>query len=221
MVAFAKEFSFVHATPDSLIHAERSHGNFTGLAESQGLKSRILTGRNGRSPYDSCLSPPLAQGGQSRTEGLFGRILDAGQTLLDVAGLVPGFGEVADGTNALIYLARGDNVNAALSAAAMIPFAGWGATGAKVLTKYGDEALQGAHTIFKTQDGKIIKYETRIPQQNPRNPNPWQLDKRFDAQGKGHFNKTLQEVVPTPHIHDPGVPGGVRPALPDEVPPGG
>lgn len=40
---------------------------------------------------------------------------------LDVLGLVPGFGEVADGVNALIYLAEGDYLNAGLSAAAMIP----------------------------------------------------------------------------------------------------
>ena len=54
------------------------------------------------------------------------------QTALDVAGLVPGFGEFADGANALIYLARGDYGNASLSTAAMIPFVGWGATGAKI-----------------------------------------------------------------------------------------
>ena len=59
-------------------------------------------------------------------------LLDGTQTVLDVAGLVPGFGEFADGANALIYLGRGDYVNASLSGAAMIPFAGWGATAAKV-----------------------------------------------------------------------------------------
>ena len=57
----------------------------------------------------------------------------------DVAGLVPGVGEAADGFNALIYLARGDRMNAALSGAAMIPFAGWAATGAKV----GMKAVKG------------------------------------------------------------------------------
>lgn len=50
---------------------------------------------------------------------------------LDVVGLIPGVGEIADGANALIYLAEGDKVNAALSAAAMIPGAGMAATGAK------------------------------------------------------------------------------------------
>ena len=57
--------------------------------------------------------------------------MDALHLGLDVVGLVPGLGEIADGANALLYLAEGDYANAALSAAAMIPFAGMAATGAK------------------------------------------------------------------------------------------
>lgn len=55
------------------------------------------------------------------------------QMLLDAGGLVPVFGEIFDGINALIYLANGDYVNASLSMAAMIPVAGVGATGMKAL----------------------------------------------------------------------------------------
>ena len=44
----------------------------------------------------------------------FGPTLDVAQTILDVAGLVPGFGEAADLINAEIYTARGDDVNATL-----------------------------------------------------------------------------------------------------------
>lgn len=51
--------------------------------------------------------------------------------VLDVAGLVPVFGEAADLANAAIYAAEGDYVNAGISAAAAIPFAGWGATAVK------------------------------------------------------------------------------------------
>jgi len=54
---------------------------------------------------------------------------DVVHTGLDVVGLIPGVGEIADGANALIYLAEGDKVNTALSAAAMIPGAGMAATG--------------------------------------------------------------------------------------------
>jgi len=63
------------------------------------------------------------------------KILNGTQLVLDVAGLVPGAGEIADGANALIYEARGDHVNAALSGAAMIPFAGWFSTGGKLVNK--------------------------------------------------------------------------------------
>ncbi len=53
-------------------------------------------------------------------------------TALDVAGMVPFIGEIADGANALLYLAEGDYTNAALCAAAMIPGAGNAVTAAKI-----------------------------------------------------------------------------------------
>jgi RHS repeat-associated protein len=61
----------------------------------------------------------------------WGDALDPLQVGLDVVGLVPGFGEPADGLNGGISLLRGDRVGAALSFASMVPFAGWGATVAK------------------------------------------------------------------------------------------
>ena len=79
---------------------------------------------------------------------------------------------------------------------------------------------QGAHTVFKVdpQTGKVVKYQTFKPQTNPKNPNPWNRTKRFDASGKSHFNKETQQPVPTPHVHDPETPGGVRPPDPAEIP---
>ena len=58
--------------------------------------------------------------------------LDNVQTGLDVAGLTPGVGIVADGVNAIISVARGDYADAGLSAAAMIPGAGQAVTAAKL-----------------------------------------------------------------------------------------
>jgi len=55
-----------------------------------------------------------------------------GHGALDVLGLIPGYGEIADGINAGWYAAEGDYANAALSTAAMVPFAGWGATATKL-----------------------------------------------------------------------------------------
>ena len=73
--------------------------------------------------------------------GLFSKI---GHGVLDVAGLVPGVGEVADLANAAWYTAEGDYTMAALSAAAAIPFAGWAATGAKAAIKGTAAAEKGA-----------------------------------------------------------------------------
>ena len=69
---------------------------------------------------------------------------DVVHTGLDIVGLIPGVGEVADGANALIYLAEGDKVNAAISAAAMVPGAGMAATGAKLGKKAVGAAAEGA-----------------------------------------------------------------------------
>jgi|GEM_PF-2981778 len=94
------------------------------------------------------------------------RLLDGLQVGLDIGGLIPGVGEFADGANALIYFARGDETNALLSAGAMIPFAGWGATaakwgikGGKVLKKFKsvDNLLEHAYDFKTLSDGKTIQ----------------------------------------------------------------
>ncbi len=54
---------------------------------------------------------------------------------LDVVGLVPVFGEVADLTNGVLYTIEGDGINATLSYASTIPIAGWFSTGAKFAIK--------------------------------------------------------------------------------------
>ncbi|WP_093494585.1 T7SS effector LXG polymorphic toxin [Psychrobacillus psychrodurans] len=57
------------------------------------------------------------------------KILDSLQFGLDIAGLIPVVGEIADGANGLIYTARGDALNATLSFSAMIPVVGMASTG--------------------------------------------------------------------------------------------
>ena len=57
---------------------------------------------------------------------------DTGHLALDVLGMVPGVGEVADGLNASWYAKKGKYGDAALSGAAMIPGAGWAAGGTKI-----------------------------------------------------------------------------------------
>lgn len=50
---------------------------------------------------------------------------------LDLLGLVPAVGEIADLANGVIYTIEGDGVNAALSYSSAIPFAGWFSAGIK------------------------------------------------------------------------------------------
>ncbi|QOY91372.1 RHS repeat-associated core domain-containing protein [Paludibaculum fermentans] len=73
-------------------------------------------------------------------EGQFDQVktnlLSLFQAGLDVAGLVPGIGEVADGLNGAIYLAQGDWGNAALSAASMIPIGGQLAGGTRIAKRF-------------------------------------------------------------------------------------
>ena len=52
-----------------------------------------------------------------------------------MVGLVPVVGEPLDGINGVWYAAEGDYLNAGLSAAAMVPIVGWGATGGKIVTR--------------------------------------------------------------------------------------
>ena len=71
---------------------------------------------------------------------------DIGHGALDVAGLVPVIGEVADLGNAAWYAAEGDYANAALSAASAVPLAGYGASAVKAgkYAKKATDAVQGA-----------------------------------------------------------------------------
>jgi len=74
-----------------------------------------------------------------------------------------------------------------------------------------------AHTTFKTnKDGRVIKYETYIP--NSQNPTGFDSIKRVDLEGKPHFNKKMGLEVAPPHVQGKYIPGGVRPAETCEIP---
>ena len=85
-----------------------------------------------------------------------------------------------------------------------------------------DPKATGAHSVIKRNPttGKIEKYATYRPQTNPYNPNEWELVKRVDiiGKGKGHYNKILEQRICEPHVHDPNIPGGIRPAYSWEIP---
>ena len=81
------------------------------------------------------------------------KALDGIQTGLDIVGLVPGVGEIADGANALISLVRGDPAGAALSAMSMVPMVGdalgKGGKIARAAIKHGDEVVEVAGSTLK------------------------------------------------------------------------
>ncbi|WP_109507300.1 SpvB/TcaC N-terminal domain-containing protein [Nocardioides speluncae] len=84
--------------------------------------------------------------------GMAWSLSDIGHTVLDVVGLVPVVGEVADLANAGWYAAEGNYVDAGLSAASAIPVAGWFGTGAKVARR-ADKALNTAQTAKQAAAG--------------------------------------------------------------------
>ncbi|MFB9367223.1 RHS repeat-associated core domain-containing protein [Kitasatospora albolonga] len=62
-------------------------------------------------------------------------ISNIGHTVLDVAGMIPVIGEIADVANGVWYAAEGDWKNAAMSFAAVVPVVGSAVTGARVAAK--------------------------------------------------------------------------------------
>lgn len=102
-------------------------------------------------------------------KSFWGGLLDKVQVVLDVVGLIPGIGEVADLANAGIYAARGDYLNAGLSLAACIPVGGQAATVAKMANKANTaiKATKAASAVAKaagaiTKAVKVVKAGDRL-----------------------------------------------------------
>ncbi|WBF54508.1 hypothetical protein HXV90_00825 [Lysinibacillus sp. JK80] len=92
-------------------------------------------------------------------------LLNTLQTGLDIVGMVPVVGEVADGVNGIIYAARGDKVNAALSFGAMIPVVGNAATAGKWVNK-GAKAAKGiSENAQKANKGLLGNVKEKVNKQ--------------------------------------------------------
>jgi len=111
---------------------------------------------------------------------------DIGHGALDVGGLVPGFGEVADGVNGLWYLAEGNKADAALSAASMVPFAGWGS----VIAKRGDDVAD----LFKGADDVPVPKEQPTLAANKKTGD----DARDRIRDKYHPDAKIEQAEQTP-----------------------
>lgn len=151
-----------------------------------------------------------------------------GHATLDVVGLIPVAGEVADGVGAIWYLGEGNYVDASIGFASMIPFVGWFSTGGKAL-RYADEAYDAASSaedltrLYRAVEpdelADVLKY-------NDYNIHPNSTFKRFafdesslDDFIKANPNRTYTKTfvdVPTQKLdqmyrHDD--PGGVTKAI--------
>jgi len=117
---------------------------------TNGYKARPITAK-AKDSSRGCSPAPLKQ---TKEKGWMNQ---AGHLALDIAGLIPGYGEIADGANAAWYAAEGDMKNAALSTAAMIPFAGWGATATKLGLKGYNKTAKVVKGVDKVSKMKIPK----------------------------------------------------------------
>ncbi|MDH6462647.1 RHS repeat-associated protein [Micromonospora sp. A200] len=92
---------------------------------------------------------------------------DVGHAALDVAGMVPVIGEVADVANGIWYLAEGNYVDAAMSMASAIPLAGNAVAAAK-LAKTGKKIADGIDTTNDTRKAaKAGEPSTGTPKSGP------------------------------------------------------
>ncbi|MEX9871593.1 polymorphic toxin type 15 domain-containing protein [Providencia huaxiensis] len=132
-------------------------GNTIGVIQNQPSKKNISA-----SDANPIVKPETDKESQFWTESL-----DNVQLGVDIIGLIPGVNIIADGANALIYTARGDYTNAALSAAAMVPFAGWGAKGAKFFFKAEKAVIKTEKAVVKAEQQAVKKgakvKPTRLP----------------------------------------------------------
>ncbi|MFD7284479.1 DNRLRE domain-containing protein [Streptomyces sp. NPDC059863] len=103
---------------------------------------------------------------------LFGLSLsDIGHATLDVVGLVPVVGEVADVANGVWYAAEGNYTDAALSMASAIPFAGYGATAVKA-GRYVDKGLDALDTASDTVRAADNVGDAAKAAPTPKDPSP-------------------------------------------------
>lgn len=90
-----------------------------------------------------------------------------GHGALDLAGLIPGIGELADGTNAAWYAGQDRYTEAAISGAAAVPFAGWAATAGKAADKATDIAKAAGHAPAKFGHATHTNYRKTFFEKHP------------------------------------------------------
>ncbi|PAZ13713.1 sugar-binding protein [Streptomyces sp. SA15] len=138
---------------------------------------------------------------------------DIGHAALDVVGLIPVVGEAADLANCGWYAAEGEYLDAALSCASAIPFAGYGATAAKA-AKYGDEALEALDTASDV--GRQVDNATPPSAATPSTGNPPSTNTPDAPSTNG--NPPAADPAPAPAAP---APAPAAPKVPDAPPASG
>ena len=97
----------------------------------------------------------------------FDAFLDKIQVVLDVVGVIPVFGDVADALNAVISLCRGNYLEALICLVAILPMGDLlkglkFADKAKDILKLGDKALTATKTVAKEGAEKLSKQMTKL-----------------------------------------------------------
>ena len=125
-------------------------------------------GSRGREFFQSQMDSALAKAERVESEWFSDASLDKIQLTLDVVGLVPGFGEVADGANALISVFRGNYSDALLSVGAMVPFFGGFAIAGKLVKSI--DAAKGGGTLVNRIGGAAVENLRLKPGEAGLNP---------------------------------------------------
>ncbi|MFJ7825489.1 T7SS effector LXG polymorphic toxin [Psychrobacillus sp. NPDC096623] len=130
------------------------------------------------------------------------KFLDSLQLGLDIVGLIPGVGELADGANGLIYTARGDMLNAGLSFSAMIPVVGMASTGGKLAVK-GSKVIENAQDASKAGDN--VKSGARYGDRRISDADYNILRRKTPSRKiQKQVNENIDEIIGTA---DPALPG--------------
>lgn len=119
---------------------------------------------------------------------------------LDGIGLIPGAGEPADGINGLIYLAEGNTTDATLSFGAMVPIAGWGATGAKAY-RHGSNVLENVRppSLSPPNSGRTGALRESLRQNGvPTSQQPSRVLPNVDLRGNSQPGRIYEYDVPAP-----------------------
>lgn len=178
-----KEYEALRA---SYLHSEQASLPSFSSFKSGNTIGRVVGETAPAAVPASQANPPIEA--ETEEEGITGeQILDGIQLGLDVVGLIPVVGEVADIASGVISLFRGDYVGAGLSLLSAIPFVGYAGTAGKA-ARYGAKMAEASG---KAGRGVVDKAAREAAEKNTRD-----AAARKQGQGAKITPKKLPKVEP-------------------------